>query len=133
MPRSLQAPRWPLAAALVTASGHFGYRLPGIRGLGLAAAEDGASWTALLRSLKARGLAGVQLVIADAHLGLRQAVAAVMAGAAIQRCRVHVLRNVLALVPRGVGELGRQFPRLETMLGDAAEDLLAFTSFRPSH
>jgi transposase-like protein len=31
----------------------------------------------------------VQLVIADAHLGLRQAVSAVMAGAAVQRCRVH--------------------------------------------
>ena len=43
-----------------------------------------ANVTAFLRSLKARGLAGVQLVIADAHLGLRQAVSAVMAGAAIQ-------------------------------------------------
>jgi putative transposase len=31
----------------------------------------------------------VQLVIADAHLGLRQAVQAVMAGAAIQRCLIH--------------------------------------------
>jgi transposase-like protein len=51
--------------------------------------EDGAFWTGLLRSLKARGLAGVQLVIADAHLGLRQAAAAVMTGAAVQSCRVH--------------------------------------------
>jgi transposase-like protein len=41
--------------------------------------EDGAFWTAFLRSLKARGLGGVQLVIADAHLGLRPAVQAVMA------------------------------------------------------
>jgi putative transposase len=39
----------------------------------------------------------VQLVIADAHLGLRQAV---MAGAAVQRCRVHFLRNLLAQVPK---------------------------------
>ena len=31
------------------------------------------------------------------------------------------------------GMLGRQFPKLETMLCDAAEDLLAFTSFPPSH
>ena len=37
--------------------------------------EDGAFWTAFLRSLKARGLAGVQLVISDAHTGLKQAIA----------------------------------------------------------
>jgi putative transposase len=103
----------------------------------------------------------VQLVIADAHLGLRQAVQATMAGAAVQRCRVHFLRNVLARVPKGSAEmvaaairtifaqpdathvheqldaiaglLGRQFPKLEAMLRDAAPDLLAFTSFPPGH
>jgi len=123
--------------------------------------EDGAFWTQFLRSLKARGLAGVQLVIADAHLGLRQAVAAVMVGAAVQRCRVHFLRNALSQVPKGsaemvaaavrtifaqpdaahvheqlrtiAGMLGRQFPRLETMLRDSTDELLAFTSFPPSH
>src|SRR4030095_11482767 len=58
--------------------------------------EDGAFWTAFLRSLKARGLHGVQLVISDAHEGLRAAIAAVMAGASWQRCRVHFLRNMLA-------------------------------------
>jgi transposase-like protein len=31
------------------------------------------------------------------------------------------------------GMLGRQFPKLEVMLGDSAEDLLAFTSFPVSH
>jgi putative transposase len=31
------------------------------------------------------------------------------------------------------GMLGRQFPKLEAMLRDAAEDLLAFTSFPASH
>jgi putative transposase len=103
----------------------------------------------------------VQLVIADAHLGLRQAVAAVTAGAAVQRCRVHFLRNVLASVPKGsaemiaaairtifaqpdaahvqdqleviAGMLGRQFPKLERMLRDSAEDLLAFTAFPVGH
>jgi hypothetical protein len=44
-------------------------------------------------------------VIADAHLGLRQAVQATMAGAAVQRCRVHFLRNVLAQVPKGSVEM----------------------------
>jgi putative transposase len=60
-----------------------------VLGLDVGDSEDGAFWTAFLRSLKARGLAGVQLVVSDAHTGLKQAIAAVMAGAAWQRCRVH--------------------------------------------
>jgi putative transposase len=40
-----------------------------------------------------------------AHLGLHQAVTAVMAGAAVQRCRVHFLRNVLDQVPKGSAEM----------------------------
>src|SRR5262245_49775658 len=60
--------------------------------------EDVAFWAAFLRSLKTRGLAGVQLVISDAHAGLKNAIAAVLIGAAWQRCRVHFLRNVLAAV-----------------------------------
>jgi putative transposase len=51
--------------------------------------EDGAFWTAFLRSLKTRGLSGVQLVISDAHAGLTQAIASVLLGASWQRCRVH--------------------------------------------
>jgi hypothetical protein len=31
------------------------------------------------------------------------------------------------------GMLGRQSPKVETMLRDAAEDLLAFTAFPPGH
>ena len=42
--------------------------------------EDGAFWTAFLRSLRARGLAGVQLVISDAHTGLKAAIGAVILG-----------------------------------------------------
>jgi putative transposase len=132
-----------------------------VLGFAVGDSEDGAFWTAFLRGLKARGLAGVQLVIADAHLGLRQAVEAVLAGASVQRCRVHFLRNVLAQIPKGSAEmvaaairtifaqpdaghvheqleaiatmLGRQFPKVEAMLRDAAPDLLAFTSFPVAH
>lgn len=43
--------------------------------------EDGVFWTAFLRSLRARGLEGVQLVISDHHLGLKAAIASVMLGA----------------------------------------------------
>jgi putative transposase len=73
--------------------------------------EDGAFWTAFLRSLKARGLTGVQLVISDAHAGLKAAIAAVMAGAGWQRCRVHFLRNVLARVIRPRRQVSRSTPR----------------------
>jgi putative transposase len=150
-----------VAQAVVVATGVCGDGRREVLGFGVGDSEDGAFWTQFLRSLKARGLAGVQLVIADAHLGLRQAVQAVMAGAAVQRCRVHFLRNVLAKVPKGsaemvaaairtifaqpdathvheqldviAGMLGRQFPKLEAMLRDSAEELLAFASFPVSH
>jgi putative transposase len=132
-----------------------------VLGFAVGDSEDGAFWTAFLRSLKARGLGGVQLVISDAHTGLKQAIPAVLIGASWQRCRVHFLRNVLAQVPKGssemvaaairtifaqpkaemvrdqlgviAGMLGRQSPKIEAMLRDAAEDLLAFTAFPVGH
>jgi putative transposase len=150
-----------VAQAVVVATGVCGDGRREVLGFAVGDSQDGAFWTQFLRSLKARGLAGVQLVIADAHLGLRQAVQATMAGASVQRCRVHFLRNVLAQVPKGsaemvaaairtifaqpdathvndqldviAGMLGRQFPKLERMLRDSAEELLAFTSFPVAH
>jgi putative transposase len=132
-----------------------------VLGFAVGDSEDGAFWTAFLRTLKAPGLAGTQLVISDAHAGLKQAIAAVLLGAAWQRCRVHFMRNVLAQVPRGnsemvaaairtifaqpdaehvhsqldviAGMLGRQFPKVEAMLRDAEADLLAFTGFPVTH
>jgi putative transposase len=132
-----------------------------VLGMDVGDSEDGAFWTGFLRGLKARGLSGVKLVIADAHLGLRQAVDAVLLGASVQRCRVHFTRNMLAAVPKGnaemvaaairtifaqpdaahvaeqfdviAGMLGRQFPKVETLMLAAKEDLLAFTGFPVSH
>jgi putative transposase len=132
-----------------------------VLGLDVGDSEDGAFWTAFLRSLRARGLVGVQLVISDAHTGLKQAISAVMAGAAWQRCRVHFLRNVLARVPRGSAEmvaaairtilaqptgaevieqvdkvaamLAPKFPAVAAMLADAREDLTAFCHFPTAH
>ena len=57
-------------------------------------------WQQFLASLRARGLSGVRLVTADAHLGLVAAADRVLQGAARQRCRVHFVRNLLAVVPR---------------------------------
>ena len=71
-----------------------------VLGLAVGPSEDGAFWLGFLRSLVARGLLGVQLVISDAHEGLKQATAAVLHGAGWQRCRVHVVRTALALVPK---------------------------------
>jgi putative transposase len=132
-----------------------------VLGFDVGDSEDGAFWTAFVRSLKARGLAGVQLVISDAHTGLKAAISSVLLGAAWQRCRVHFLRNVLAQVPKGsaemvaatiwtifaqpspaqvreqlqviAGMLGRQFPKVETMLLDAADDITAFAAFPIGH
>ena len=39
-------------------------------------------------------------MISDAHQGLKDAVAAVLDGAAWQRCRTHFMRNLLVKVPR---------------------------------
>ncbi len=71
-----------------------------ILGVEVTSAEDGAAWLGLLRSLVARGLSGVQLVISDAHTGLVAAVAAALPGACWQRCRTHYLRNLLTCVPK---------------------------------
>jgi transposase-like protein len=60
-----------------------------VLGFDVGDSEDGAFWTAFLRSMRARGLSGVQLVISDAHAGLQAAIASVLLGAAWQRCRVH--------------------------------------------
>src|SRR5919112_1386573 len=76
-----------------------------VLGFAVGDSEDGAFWTAFLRSLKARGLGGIQLVISDAHTGLKAAIAAVLLGAAWQRCRVHFMRNVLGQVPPGNSEM----------------------------
>jgi len=57
-----------------------------VLGIEVGDSEDGAFWTAFFRSLRARGLSGVQLVISDHHLGLKVAIASVFIGAAWQRC-----------------------------------------------
>jgi putative transposase len=145
----------------VVATGVAADRHREVLGFEVGDSEDGAFWTAFLRSLKTRGLSGVQLVISEAHAGLKNAIASVLLGAAWQRCRVHFLRNVLAQVPKGSAEmvaaairtvfaqpgpvhvaeqlgtiaamLGRQFPKVEAMLREAADDITAFAAFPVSH
>jgi transposase-like protein len=57
--------------------------------------ESYDSWSAFLAGLKERGLAGVRLVISDAHAGLVKAVRRHFCGGCMwQRCWFHFLRNV---------------------------------------
>ena len=52
--------------------------------------ESQPFWTTFLRSLKARGLDGVKLVISDAHTGLIAAIETVFVGSAWQRSLVNI-------------------------------------------
>jgi transposase-like protein len=150
-----------VSKAVVVATGVTGSGEREVLGLAVGDSEDGTFWTAFLRSLRSRGLAGVRLVISDAHEGLKGAIAQVMLGAAWQRCRVHFLRNVLARIPKGsaemvlaairtvfaqpdaaavreqlddvVARLEPRFPAVALMLADAREDVLAFSAFPVAH
>ena len=103
----------------------------------------------------------MQLVISDAHEGLKAAVAKVLAGTSWQRCRVHFNRNILGRVGKAHGEmvtatirtifaqpdadaartqlravadmLNEQFPHITAALLDAEADLLAFAAFPKAH
>ena len=132
-----------------------------VLGVDVITAEDGAGWTAFLRGLVARGLSGVQLVVSDAHEGLKGAIAAVLDGATWQRCRTHAMRNLLSKVPRSaqpfvatlvrtvfaqpdaastwaqlervVDQLEGRFAEVGAALVDMSADLLAFTAFPKEH
>jgi transposase-like protein len=132
-----------------------------VLGLDVGPSEDGAFWLAFLRGLVARGLGGVHLVVSDAHHGLKSAIAAVVHGAAWQRCRVHFVRNAIALVPRtarqmvaatirtvfvqpdakGAHEQWRRvadgfrarFPQLAALLDEGEADVLAYLAFPAEH
>jgi putative transposase len=60
--------------------------------------ESEATYQELFRSLKSRGLSGVELVVSDEHEGLKAAVARHFQGASHQRCQVHYSRNLLGMV-----------------------------------
>ena len=132
-----------------------------VLGVDVGDSEDELFWTTFLRSLKGRGLGGVQLVISDAHAGLKAAINRVLQGTAWQRCRVHLMRNLLATVPKGqaemvaalvrtifaqtgaeatrtqlrqvAGSLERNFAKAAELLSDAEHDVTAYASFPRAH
>jgi putative transposase len=60
--------------------------------------ESEATYQELFRSLKRRGLSGVELVVSDDHEGLKAAVSRHFQGASWQRCQGHYARNLLGMV-----------------------------------
>lgn len=131
-----------------------------VLGLQVGASEAEAFWTEFLRSLTRRGLRGVKLVISDAQVGLKKAVAKVLA-ATWQRCRVHFMRNALAHVPKGqrqmvaalirtvfaqeseaeahrqwravADQLRSRFPGLGALMDEAEHEVLAHMAFPKEH
>ena len=133
-----------------------------IIGFDVVTGEDTAAWTAFLRSLVERGLTGVELVISDAHGGIKAAIEAVLGGSSWQRCRTHFMANLATKVPKAswpmiatlvrsifeqpdrdatwnqLGEVADKltqagFERIADVLLDAADDILAFSSFPVEH
>jgi putative transposase len=60
--------------------------------------ESEATYQELFRTLKRRGLSGVELVVSDDHEGLKSAIFRHFQGASHQRCQVHYTRNLLGMV-----------------------------------
>ena len=150
-----------VSLAVVVAVGvtHEGART--VLGFDIGASEEEAFWLQFLRSLVKRGLKGVQLIISDAHEGLKAAVNKVFAGASWQRCRVHFVRNVLAHIPKGdkammaaavrtifaqpgreaagnqlryvAEKISTRWPKASQLLLSAEEDILAFMAYPRAH
>lgn len=136
-----------------------GYRE--ILGVDVGDSENETFWTEFLRSLKDRNLHGVRLVISDAHAGLKAAIRRVFQGSGWQRCRVHAMRNLLAVSKHQhrtvvaalirtifaqpdakgaraqlrvvVDQLQPVAPDVATKLAAAEGDLLAYTGFPQAH
>ena len=70
-----------------------------VLGVDVGDSENETFWREFLTDLTDRGLAGVKLVISDAHAGLVKAIGHCFQGAAWQRCRVHAMRNLLSAAP----------------------------------
>lgn len=146
-----------VVATAVTIEGH-----REVVGFDIITSETTAGWTAFLRSLVARGLSGVELVISDAHGGIKAAIAAVLGDASWQRCRTHFMANLAGKVPKASwpmiatmvrsifeqadrdatwSQLGdvvdkltqAGFADLATTLLDASDDILAFAVFPVEH
>ena len=147
--------------AVVVATGITADGAREVLGLDVGDSEDEVFWRGFLRSLKARGLGEVRLVISDQHSGLVAALKRSFQGAGHQRCRVHFVRNLLALVPKSHqdmvaavfrtifaqpdadtvastwdevrDQLAARFPKIAPLMDGAKTEVLAFATYPRAH
>jgi transposase-like protein len=119
--------------------------------------ESEETYRSLFSSLKNRGLKSIWLCVSDAHKGLQAAIRKEFIGASWQRCKVHLMRNILAhvnqkekekfashlkqiwLEPDGeaavacaerlIAKYGKRFPQAIECLENGLEDSLQFYEF----
>jgi transposase-like protein len=87
-------------AAVLIATGVDGEGKRAVLGVSVALSEQEVHWRTFLQHLVERGMRGVELIISDAHAGLREARRAVFGGVPWQRCQFHLQQNAQAHVPR---------------------------------
>jgi len=132
-----------------------------VLGVDIGDSETEVFWTEFLGSLRDRGLAGVKLVISDAHAGLVAAIRTKFQGATWQRCRVHAMRNMMSAAPHQqrqvisalirtifaqpdhttasaqlrlvVDQLEPLAPKVAALLEGMETDLLAYSGFPKTH
>jgi transposase-like protein len=91
-----------------------------ILGVEVADTESEATYQELFRSLKERGLSGVELVVSDDHEGLKAAIFRHFQGASWQRCQVHYARNLLGMV--GYAKRKNLAAQLRAIFAQASRD-----------
>jgi transposase-like protein len=71
-----------------------------VLGTSVELSEAEVHWRAFISSLLDRGMRGVQMIVSDAHEGLKKALQATMPSVPWQRCQCHLQRNAQAYVPK---------------------------------
>jgi putative transposase len=84
-----------LTAIGIDAEGH-----RSVLGVSVSLSEAEVHWREFFKSLLARGLHGVELIVSDAHAGLKEARQACFGSVPWQRCQFHLLRNAMQHVPQ---------------------------------
>lgn len=148
-----------VSVAAILAIGVNGEGRREVLGLDIGPSEAATFWTDFLRGLVRRGLSGVELVISDAHEGIKAAVSRVLS-TSWQRCRVHAMRDLQACASKSGRRMVAAFiaaafaqetpeaaraewrrvsdrlrdrlPKLSQRMDEAEADLLAYKSF-PAH
>ena len=86
--------------AVLTAIGVDAEGRRSILGVSVSLSEAEVHWREFFKSLLARGLHGLELIVSDAHAGLKEARQACFGSVPWQRCQFHLLHNAMQHVPQ---------------------------------